>query len=201
MKKVYYILCLLILTMVVIESPLFASTAIEADTAANETLKPQDFSVDMSYYELYIYAEDSEAQLKKFEDYLNSNDIKFQKNVKENNNSVFQYTFTNLDIDKGFSIYDKANNIIKTQNEKVVINLSVRGSVNSNYENEQIAKVIYTKLNFTPENILQNDKFFEADGTGYINIQKQDMQIVVRKSQENEFSEFIIGIPSVLNEY
>lgn len=203
MKKVYYILCLLILTIVVIESPLFSSSAVDAnvDTIASQTIEPIDSAIEISLYKLYIYAENSKNLIEDFEKYLTENNIKFEKTVKENNNSVFQYTFTNLDIDNAFSIYEEANNIIKIKNENAVINLSARGSVNSNYENIKIAKAIYNELDFTPENILNGDNFYEADGAGYFGIQKQEMQIVVRKSQDNDFSEFIIGIPSVLNEY
>lgn len=203
MKKVYYILCLLILTIVVIESPLFSSDAadVNVEAIASETIEPIDFTIEVSWYELYIYAEDSEALIKDFEKQLTENNLKFEKTVKENNNNVFQYTFTNMDLDNAFSIYEQANNIIKAKNENAVINLSARGSVNDNFENIKVAKAIYNELEFTPNNILNGDNFYEADGAGYFGIQSQEMQIVVRKSQNNDFSEFIIGIPSVLNEY
>ena len=60
---------------------------------------------------------------------------------------------------------------------------------------------IYKMLDFTPKNILKNEIFYEADGSGKLGDNNQEMQIVVRKSGSNDFNEFIVGIPSVLNEY
>jgi|GEM_PF-3020175 len=201
MKKVYCIVCLLILTVVVIESPLFSNETVDADAIASTKSQQPYAKIEISCYELYIYDAEREDLVSNFDDYLNTNNYKFEKEVKENNRSAILYTLTNMDTNIAFSIYEEANDIIKSQNNNAVINLSARGSVNEDCDIMQVAKSIYKKLSFTPQNILKSNNFFEADGLGYIGALSQEMQIVVRASEGNDFCEFIIGIPSVLNEY
>lgn len=191
MKRVNCLICIFFVLTILVVCPAFISEAFESDDSISESI-----NIDISSYDLYIY-DKNEASFSNFENYLKSENINYDKNVKAGNNSVCMYSFNSIDLDKAYIIFCRAKDFFNDSAN--VVNMTARGSVNELYENKTVAKAIYNKLNYLQKNILQSDTFFESDGVSQINGISQNMQIVVRKSAD--FNEFIIGIPSVLNEY
>lgn len=191
MKRVNCLICIFFVLTILVVCPAFISEAFESDDSISESI-----NIEISSYDLYIY-DKNEVSFLNFENYLKSENINYDKNVKAGNNAVCMYSFKSIELDKAYIIFCRAKGFFNDSAD--VVNMTARGSVNELYENKTVAKAIYNKLNFLQKNILQSDTFYESDGVSQINGISQNMQIVVRKS--TDFNEFIIGIPSVLNEY
>ncbi len=197
MKKIYYAVCIFVLTVFLIASPLLTSEA--AKTTESETA----VQIEIGSYELYVYTNDSKNVLAEIEYYLNNANVGFEKTTKSGNAAANLYTLKNVNLETALKVYAETSKLAKNLNANAIVNLSARGFTNDGYEYENIdvAKSIYKMLDFAPKNILKNEIFYEADGNGKIGDNNQEMQIVVRKSGSKDFNEFIVGIPSVLNEY
>lgn len=191
MKKVNCLICIFFILTILVVCPSFISEAFESDDSISESI-----NIEISSYDLYIY-NINEASFVNFENYLKSDNIIFEKNTKAGNAAVCMYSFNSIDFDKAYNIYFNSKEFFNDKSS--VVNMTARGSVNQLYENKTVASAIYNKLNYSLKNLLQSENFYESDGTSQINGVSQNMQIVVRKS--TDFNEFIIGIPSVLNEY